>query len=408
MNRSDAERLASVLELLGLKETKDETEADLLIAVACSVRLSATNRVFGTGRNWQKIKKPEAKTLLTGCVLKEDKKKLKKYFDEIFSITDMGKVLPKIVTGKKQLDVSSVFSGQYLEYLPNYSSDFKAYIPIMTGCDNFCSYCAVPYTRGREKSRPQKDIEQEVRALVRKGYLEIVLLGQNVNSYKPNFTKLIKNLDKIAGEHRIYFYSNHPKDVSPELIATLPNLKHFPNYLHLPLQSGNDAILRSMNRHYTQQDYLNLVKKIKTEILNVTLTTDIIVGYPGETEKQFQDTAQVMKKVGFDMAFIAKYSERPGTLSARCPDNVSEAEKKSREKILQEILADSSYAHNTKIVGTIQRVLIDSQKKDKYYGRTDSYKVVEINNNQKLKIGQFIKAKIIKAEKWKLIASLVS
>ncbi|MDD3480750.1 MAG: tRNA (N6-isopentenyl adenosine(37)-C2)-methylthiotransferase MiaB [Patescibacteria group bacterium] len=398
MNKSDAERIATVFDILGYKRAESEEEADVLLAVACSVRLSATNRVFGRGREWQKYRKRGALTMVSGCVLTRDKKKLEKYYDHIFPIEEMNK-LPELLKLKKAKkdDLS-----EYLRIHPIYESDFRAYIPIMTGCDNFCSYCAVPYTRGREKSRTEEEIIAEVKGLIEKNYKEIILLGQNVNSYKPNFTKLIVKIDKLKGEHRIYFYSNHPKDVSGELIKALPGLKHFPNYLHLPLQSGNDEILKKMNRHYTKDSYLKLIEKIKKDIPDIVITTDIIVGFPGEKVDQFEDTKMVMENVGFDMAYISEYSERPGTLSAKMEDDVPDQEKAKREKELQKVLGRTSGENNKKLVGTTQRVLIDAKKKDKYYGRTDSYKVVEIKTDQSLEIGQFYMIEIREAGDWKL------
>ncbi len=415
MNKNDAERMSAVLSMLGLEETKDESNADFLIAICCSVRLSATNRIFGRGREWQKYHKKGAKILLTGCVLEKDKEKLYKYYDNIFPIEEINK-LPEILGIKSNKEELK----EYLSVYPLYESSFRAYVPIMTGCNNFCSYCAVPYVRGREKSRPKEEIIKEIKDLISNNYKEIILLGQNVNSYQdndtqrtdlcdnkgPSFVELVTAIDKIDGDYRIYFYSNHPKDVSSELIDTLPKLKHFPNYIHLPLQSGSTSILRSMNRNYTKEDYLKLVSDIKKKIPNVAITTDVIVGYPGETKGQFQDTVDVMKKVRFNMAFTAQYSERSGTKSAKIKDNIPHEEKKKRDEKLQKVLGTSLIAINRKLVDTKQRVLIDSEKSGKYYGRTDSYKVVEIKTDQKLEIGQFYIVRISKAEAWKLFATL--
>lgn len=402
MNKTDAERISAVLSMLGLERTDNENEADIFIGVSCSVRLSAINRIFGRGREWQKYRKKGAKLLLTGCVIEENKEKLYKYYDYIFPIEQMNK-LPEILGIMSE---NTINIEEYLNVHPIYESSFRAYVPIMTGCNNFCSYCAVPYVRGREKSRLKEEIINEIKNLVSKGYKEIILLGQNVNSYKPNFVNLISKIDNIKGDYRVYFYSNHPKDISEELIRTLPNLKHFPNYIHLPLQSGNTEVLRCMNRNYSKDDYLKLVKEIRKNIKDVAITTDIIVGYPGETKEQFQDTVEVMKKVGFDMAFIAQYSERPGTKSAKLEDDIPREEKKGRDEELQRVLSESSLEINNKLVGTEQRVLIDSEKAGKYYGRTDSYKVVEIKTDQNLNIGQFYNVFISKTEAWKLLATL--
>jgi tRNA-2-methylthio-N6-dimethylallyladenosine synthase len=280
MNYSDAERIAAVLDSLGYSKTEVEAEADLFIVVSCSVRQSAINRIYGKIRDFKILKKDNKNftTILSGCVLEEDRKKLSKVFDILFEVKDLGK-LPQMLcdtipslchpeqsegssksigvdsSALPQNDNESGLSGEYLSITPHYESNFRSFVPIMTGCNNFCTYCAVPYTRGREKSRPMEEIISEVKNLVQQGYKEITLLGQNVNSYgndlKDNannkFTQLLLELDKIPGDHRIYFYSNHPKDMSDELIETLPKLVHFPQYIHLPLQSGNDEIIQKMN-----------------------------------------------------------------------------------------------------------------------------------------------------------------
>lgn len=399
MNRSDAERIATILDILGYKKTDNEDEADILIAVSCSVRLSATNKIYHKGNIWKKRK---AKKILTGCVLPEDRKKLSAFFDLIIAIEDIVN-LPEMLGYKKENKEKLL---DYLSVHPIYESNFRAYVPIMTGCNNFCSYCAVPYTRGREKSRPQQEILKEVKDLIKNGYKEIMLLGQNVNSYQPNFVKLIREIDKFEGKYRVYFYSNHPKDVSDDLIKTLPKLNHFPNYLHLPLQSGNTEILKAMNRHYSKEDYLKLVSKIKEAMPDVAITTDIIVGFPGETDEKFKDTFEVLKKVQFDMAYIARFSPRPGTAAAKLKNNVSETIKKERESILESELGKILKRKNKELVGETLRVLIDSKKGGKYYGRTDSYKVVEVKTDQALNVGQFYDVEISEVEAWKLFATL--
>ncbi|MBW6431619.1 MiaB/RimO family radical SAM methylthiotransferase [Patescibacteria group bacterium] len=441
MNNSDAERIGSALQMIGYKKTEKEHEADLLIAVACSVRQTAIDRIYSKGQRW---KKRNVKTALTGCVLDIDKKKLGERFDYIFEINNLGDFMFDLSTKKqapknKQIrnskparpagGLETQNSGDYLNILPNYESFFRAYVPIMTGCDNFCSYCAVPYVRGREKSRPATDVVNEVQALIKNGYKEITLLGQNVNSYaqalsskhqaasterqktKNKFVELIKKIDKIPGDYRVYFYSNHPKDFSDELVALLPRLNHFPPYIHLPLQSGDDEILKKMNRHYTRDSYLDLIRSIKSNVPGVAITTDIIVGYPGETRKQFLETKKVVEKVGYEMAFVAQYSPRPGTLSAKLDDNVTKDTKKKREKELMKVIEGQLTEKNKALVGKKIKVLLDGKKGSNYYGRTETYKVVEINlklktDNQELVIGEFYNVKVVKSGPWKLIATL--
>jgi tRNA-2-methylthio-N6-dimethylallyladenosine synthase len=454
MNYSDAERIASVFDLAGYVPAKTEAEADVAIVVACSVRQTAIDRIYGKVKPWDKRRrKTEFKTILAGCVLPEDKRKMAKSFDLVFDINEIQKLEEFILSLRGEdrrgnLDhhaslVMTERAGDYLSIIPKYESSFRAYVPIMTGCDNFCSYCAVPYTRGREKSRSVGDILGEIKGLVASGYKEITLLGQNVNSYgggaptgslpgqgetlpKGGFIDLLKKIDGIPGDYRVYFYSNHPKDFSDELIEVLPKLKHFPKYIHLPLQSGSDDILRKMNRHYTQKDYLELVSKIREVMPNVMLTTDILVGFPGETDADFKETMMVVREARFEMIFIGQYSPRPGTVSAKLKDDVTGEIKKKREKVITDYLRNYLVDHNLKFVGQTVRVLIDEQKPVRtpdggstFFGRTEGYKVVEISlrhpepiegsgakTDQPLVVGQFYDVKISEAKAWKLIATL--
>ncbi len=323
MNESDSERIAAVLENNKYKAS-DINEANLVIINMCSVRQSAVDRVYGLV---PKLK--EQKTILTGCFLKKDKKKLFEYFDYILEINDLAKwpIFPKS-------------SNNYLEIKPKYSNKLSASIPIMTGCNNFCSYCVVPYARGKEISRPAEEIICEIKNLVKRGYKEIWLLGQNVNSYnnKIGFPKLLKMVTNIPGDFSIRFMSPHPKDFSDELINVMAKYNKIAKYLNLPVQSGDDKILKKMNRNYTVADYKKLVKKIRKAMPNINLSTDVIVGFPGETKKQFENTVKLFKEVKFDIAYISKYSSRPGTTAAKLKDNVSIQEKKEREKVLREVI----------------------------------------------------------------------
>ncbi len=466
MNKSDAERIASVFCNAGFIETKKESEADIIVTVACSVRQSAINRIYGKIKEWQDIRaKRPLTTILSGCVLKEDRVKMKKYFGLIFDIKELQKLKqfleknpksetlnPKQYRNQNDKNIkddvlnfenwdlfrnSELEIRNYEDYLsinPIRESSFMAFVPISTGCDNFCTYCAVPHTRGREISRPIDEIIAEIKELIRSGYKEITLLGQNVNSYGNDlpfpvipaqagihkkgfdsgqarmtntFTELLKKIDAIEGMYRVYFYSNHPKDMSDELIEILPKLEHFPHYIHLPLQSGSDRILKKMNRHYTQKEYLELAEKIKKNIPEVAITTDIIVGFPGETEEDFEKTKEVMKKIGFSMPFIAKYSPRPGTVAAKMTDGVSKEEKERRWRELTDIQKEILNRENKKLVGRILTVLIDSDKKGKYYGRTDNYKIVEITKKQTDLLGQFVNVEIISSKAWALKGIIV-
>lgn len=339
MNLSDSERIAAVLENIKYKPAKSMDKANIVVINACSVRQSAIDRIYGVA---QKFKKSQ-KTILTGCVLKKDKKKFDKIFDYILDIKNLSE-WPKILGGK------NISKNNYLDITPKYSNKFSAYVPIMTGCNNFCSYCVVPYTRGREISRPAKDIIDEVKKIVvtnpplPKNFgeaREVWLLGQNVNSYKSgkiNFPKLLKMVNDIPGDFKLNFTTSHPKDFSAELIETMAKCKKLSMDLNLPIQSGDNEILKKMNRPYTVTQYKNLVKKIRKVLPNIRLSTDVIVGFPGETKKQFNNTVKTLKEVGYGVAFINKYSPRAGTVAAKMEDDVPWAEKKRREKILIQLV----------------------------------------------------------------------
>jgi len=322
MNKSDSERIASVLEKIGYKATSKENRADLIVVNMCSVRQSAVDRVYGLMPKFKKLKAKNSglKTILTGCILKEDKPKFARGFDQILKFKDL------------------------LNYQPKYQEKSTALVPISNGCNNFCAYCVVPYVRGSLACRNHDEILREVKNVIKKGFREIWLLGQNVNDYRSpinpaiNFAKLLKMINDIPGEFKILFTSPHPKNFSPELIETLAKSEKFGKYLNLPLQSGDDTILRKMNRNYTAKEYKNLVKKIQEKIPEIKLSTDVIVGFPGETKKQFQNTVKLFKKIKFGNAYIAKYSPRSGTAAWQMKDNVPLEEKKERERILRALL----------------------------------------------------------------------
>ncbi|TSC54142.1 MAG: hypothetical protein LiPW16_137 [Microgenomates group bacterium LiPW_16] len=326
MNEADSERIAGWYEGKGWKPAKNIYNADVAIINTCSVRQSAEDRVYGLINNLMKVKgqKPrlrqgfggQAKIILTGCML-------------YHPIVYLKKKLPKIVEFKRIEEFHSVSAVR--------QSPIHTWVPISQGCDNFCSYCVVPYTRGREKSRPMEEIVCEAEELARRGYKEITLLGQNVNSYRPSFAKLLTVLHGIPELEKISFLTSNPWDLTDDIIEAM-KLPKIDRYLHLPVQSGDDEILKRMNRHYTAKDYLNLVKKIRQEIPDIKIGTDIIVGFPGETEKQFQNTVNLCKKVGFVKAYIAQYSPRPGTAAYKLKDDVSPEEKKRRWRILDSLI----------------------------------------------------------------------
>jgi len=352
MNKSDSERIATVLENIGYQPSSKENRVDLIVVNMCSVRQSAVDRVFGLIPKFQKLKTQNSKlkTILTGCVLKEDKQRFTKRFNLVLNIKDLPH-FPKKLNVPYRSDRSDKRQwNDYLKIQPKYQSNFSAFIPISNGCNNFCSYCVVPYVRGPLICRDHKEILEEAKNVIKKGFKEIWLLGQNVNRYRSkskiknqkskiiNFAKLLKMVNDIPGDFSIKFTSSHPADFSDELIDVIANSKKIAKYLHLPVQSGDNEILKKMNRPYTIEQYKNLVKKIRQKIPNINLSTDVIVGFPGETKKQFQKTVKLCKEIKFDKAYIAKYSPRPGTAAAKLKDNVSPQEKKRRWQILENLI----------------------------------------------------------------------
>lgn len=317
-NLADSERIEHKLQMEGYKKAKDEESADMLIINGCSVRKAAVDRVYSKVKNWSARGGSASgkKIILAGCFLDADKKNLEKQVDEIWH------------------------PDEYFDLAPIHSNPLNANIPIMTGCDNFCTYCAVPYTRGRERSQPTEEIIYEVKKLIKKEYKEIWLLGQNINSYKSEkvkFHDLLKMINDISGEFLIHFISSHPKDFSDELIDTISKCEKVSREIHLPVQSGDNEILKKMNRKYTVEGYKRLIAKIRQEIPKVKISTDIIVGFPGETKKQFQNTVNLFEEIRFEKAYICKYSPRKGTLAEKMKDDVPFEEKKRRWKILNDI-----------------------------------------------------------------------
>lgn len=475
MNVSDSERIASVLEDLGYKKTEKESEADLIMTVACSVRQSAIDRIYGQAKKWTELKKknPQLLIALTGCLLLADKEKFR-YFgickipksrrsanrgcanlllpdvtqklgqaekpliDFIFDIKDLPK-LPKLLAQSPELRAQSL---NYLEIKPSYNSSISAYLPISTGCDNFCSYCVVPYTRGREVSKSSEEIISEVKELVEKGYKEITLLGQNVNSYNTKlkmknvkckmtqppkvlyggqanqnsksikFTDLLKKINEIPGKFWIRFLTSHPKDMSDELIKAISECEKVTEYIHLPVQAGDNEILRQMNRGYAVEDYLNLCSELRAQCPGLSLSTDIIVGFPGESKKQFEKTKKLMEKVKFDMAYIVRYSPRLGTTAYKLKDDVPKEEKKRRERILNEILKKTALENNKRYLGKTVEVLVSNAQsselraQSRLSGRTRTFKPVQFIGPKSL-VGQFRKVKITACNPWGLKGKLL-
>lgn len=375
MNARDSEKLRGILLEIGYEEASEE-EADFVIFNTCTVRENANTRVYGRLGQLKSHKKknPHMKIALCGCMMQEPEvvEKLRtsyRFVDLIFGTHNIYKFAELITavyeSGRMVIDIWKD-TDKIVEDLPSERKyAFKSGVNIMFGCNNFCSYCIVPYVRGRERSRNLKDIVREIEKLVEDGVKEVMLLGQNVNSYGKNleepvtFAQLLKEIEKIEGLERIRFMTSHPKDLSDELIEVMKDSKKICRHLHLPLQSGSSRILKIMNRHYDKERYLTLVKKIKTAMPDISLTTDIIVGFPGETEEDFLETMDVVKKVRFDSAFTFLYSKRTGTPAAVMENQISEDVMKDRFDRLLEEVQTIGREMSSRDTGSVQEVLVE-------------------------------------------------
>lgn len=413
MNYADSERVAGVLESLGYVWTEDALAADFLLYNTCSVRQKAEDRFFGLRKVWQSMKADNPKKIiaLTGCIPAHGQYKLHKKLlelDLIFKIEDLGK-LPELLSNN-QKNRKSKEQQDYFSIVPKVQHKFQVLVPIMTGCNNFCSYCIVPYTRGRERSRPVQDILNEVKKLVAEGALEVTLLGQNVNSYRGldehgqelGFPELLKLVDAIPGYQRLRFSSSHPKDFSDELIACFAKLKKLCPHMHLPVQAGSNAVLKAMNRKYTRESYLAAIQKLKKVNPEISITSDIIVGFPGETKEQFEESRKLLREVGFDMVYISPYSLRPGTAAAKLPDDVPDLEKKRRFRVLTKDLKAYLEKENQRYLGKSLEILVEGvNRKGEAYGRAPNSKTVTFPA-AKSKIGDFVQVEITEALAWEL------
>ncbi len=426
LNENDSEKLSGMIEKMGYTNTENIEEADLIVFNTCCVRENAEDKLFGKLGEAKKIKEKRGTVIaIGGCMMQEKHivDKLQKsypFFDIVFGTHTLHKFpqdLYNVILNKKRIEDIIDIDGEIIEGLPIKRNDnIKASVTIMYGCNNFCSYCIVPYVRGRERSRKPEDIINEVRELADKGYKEITLLGQNVNSYMRNevlenenekitsFAKLLYAVNKIKGIERIRFISPHPKDFTEDVIDAIKKCDKVCKLIHLPLQSGNSRVLKEMNRKYTKQQYLELVEKMKKEIPNLTLSTDIIVGFPGETDEDFEDTLDVVKKVNFEQVYMFIYSRRVGTPADRMQNQVPEEQKHIRFEKLKKLVEEQIEEKNKKYINTIQKVLVEGKSKnneDMLTGRTDSNKVVIFKGNDNL-IGQIINLKIVSEHMWYL------
>lgn len=461
MNHSDSERFSSIIEGMGYTPTKSIEEADLLVFNSCSVKQKAEDRIFGLGKKIAKLKARNSglKVILTGCMARRswqgttktgspiqmtqhdrevELKKSLPWVDIVIETKDFGK-LPT------RLGFDTDFKRtpeHYLSYKPKHKNSFQAFVPISAGCDHFCTFCIVPFARGGEICRKAHAILSEVRQLVATGHKDITLLGQTANRWiNPDFdqemkkgmiantridglnTKLMKDatcdqprdflqllqrIDQIEGEWWMTFVSSHPNYMTLELINFLAQSEHFRPYLHFAMQSGSDEILKRMNRRHTVQEFVDKTLLFKKMLPGVSLSTDVIVGFPGETHEQFMETADVMRQLEFDMAFISEFSPRKGTAAGLLKDSISRSEKARRKKYLNdEVLAKTALKNNKKLLKTRQKILIEAVSDKGMRGRTGSFKDTLVTDSRdRSLIGKFLEATVIDCTPWALTATI--
>lgn len=426
MNEHDSEKLSGMLSNMGYSQTENMSESDLVIYNTCCVRENAEQKVYGHLGPLKHMKRenPELIVALCGCMMQQPEvvdhiKKTYRHVDLIFGTHNLHTfpqlLLQVIASGNTIIDVWDSH-GMIAESVPTKRKEgVKAWVTVMYGCNNFCSYCIVPYVRGRERSRKIEDIVEEVKEIAKKGFKEVTLLGQNVNSYGMDFNdgttfaKLLKAINSIEGIERIRFMTPHPKDLSHELIYAIRDLDKVCNHLHLPFQAGSTKVLKDMNRKYTKEDYLNLVIKVKENIPGISMSTDIIVGFPGETEEDFVDTLDVLEKVRFDSAYTFLYSKRTGTPAAKSDAQISDETKKERFQRLLDLQNNISKEINNKFLGMEVEVLVEGVSKTNneiYTGRTSENKVVNFEGSEDL-TGKLVLVRINEVKTWSLEGQVV-
>lgn len=426
MNEHDSEKISWILELMGYKQTTEESEADFLIYNTCAIRENAELKVYGKVGSLKTIKEqnPDLKIAVCGCMMQLDKiretiEKKHQHVDVIFGTHNIDK-LPILFNKhlKENRPIIDILEDNLdlVEGLNNNrESDYKAYVNIIFGCNNFCTYCVVPYTRGREISRKPDDILEEIKELSKNGYKEIMLLGQNVNSYGKtlnndySFTDLLTDINEIDGIERIRFMTSHPKDLSDELINAYGSLDKLSNHLHLPIQSGSNNVLKRMNRNYTREDYLEKIKKIREVKPDISITTDIMVGFPGETDEDFEDTVNLIKEVEFDFVYNFIFSLREGTKAEKMENQLSYEVKHKRFEKLSNEINKIILKNNKKLIGKKIRVLVEELSKsdeNKMSGRTDDFKIVHFQGNESL-IGKMVLVEITGAKTFSMEGKLI-
>ena len=423
-NVADGEKIKGLLSEMGFSFAETPEEADFILFNTCAVREHAQDRVFGNVGALKNIKRRHPGTIIAvcGCMTEQEHvaerfKKSYPFVNIVFGthvIHRLPEMLYTTLTDSKRVFLRGHEGEEVLEGIPTRrDGTSRAWVTVMLGCDNFCSYCIVPYVRGREKSRRPEEIVKECRQLIEAGYKEITLLGQNVNSYgkgleEPvNFAELLRRIDAIPGDYRIRFMTSHPKDASRELFDVMAHSQHIPHYIHLPFQSGNDRVLREMNRRYNREQYLELIRYARSVMPDISFTSDVIVGFPGETYEEFQDTLSLIREVGFTSLFTFISSPREGTRAAKMPDPVSHEEKTQWFAELLKVQEEVAAQRSAAMVGQTYRVLVEerNEKSGLLSGRTASSVVIDFPGGGEL-IGQYAQVKVTAARSWMLSGEL--
>lgn len=424
MNESDSERLAHQLEQAGYESTEQFEEADLIILNTCCVRETAEHKIYGRIGELKHLKEKNKNLIIaiTGCMAQKNQADMFKRAPHIdivlgtHNLRHINEMVEEVQrTHKHQLNVEMDNSVLYeLEAKP--SGTFSAWVPIMNGCNKFCTYCIVPHVRGREISRPIENIVDDVKKLGASGYKEITLLGQNVNSYGldfkdgTHFGHLIDALDHIPGIERIRYMTSHPQDMNKEMIDALGRSSNVVTQLHLPIQSGSNRILQKMNRRYTVEHYKELIEYCREKIKGLTLTTDLIVGFPGETEEDFEATLQLLKDIRYDMAYTFIFSKRSGTPAATMEDQVPEEVKRVRLQALMDVQNEISLERNKVMEGQVYLIIVEGPSRNDenvWFGRTSGNKMILFPKDESLKIGDTVNARVDKAQTWILYGTIV-
>ncbi len=428
MNKNDSERIAGLLSSLGFASTENQHEADLILMNTCSVRQTAEDRIYGKMEDFIAMKKknPSLIIAVTGCMAGRDKKGEFKSrmapVDLYFPTPEMVKLPRWIAELRPDLVNSADLKEDYLKIQPLRAPSAQAFVTIQTGCNKFCTYCVVPFARGLERNRPVKDIMDEVRELAAHGVIEVTLLGQTVNSFKAtdpeNFSKenpykdhyaaLLWEVNQVEGIQKIHWTAPHPNSMTDEVIDALTLPKQV-NYLHLPVQCGSNPVLFRMNRKYTREKFLEVIEKVKAKRPGIALGTDIIVGFPGETAEQFEETVTMYKACDFDISYTAQYSPRSGTLGFKLfPDDVTREEKKRRWQVLQELMEEATLRKNQAYVGQTVSVLVERVENGLASGNTNEMKLCRFPSTDVSLIGKIVKVKIKQALEWQLTGELLA